>query len=69
MMAPAGHAQTMMKDCEIAYNLCSTKADRGIFSKNGDRIEFPDGGKVIFRPEYQLYVPSPNRPPNFLKPD
>jgi hypothetical protein len=67
MMAPTGEAQTMMKNCEMAYNLCSIKAARGIFSKNGDRIEFSDGGRVIFRPQYQLYVPSPDRPQNFLK--
>lgn len=69
MTAPAGEAQRMMKDGEEAYDLCTTKATRGVFSKDADTIHFPGGGTVIFRPEYQLYVPSPNEPPNFLKPD
>jgi hypothetical protein len=69
MSAPIGEAQTMMQQCKEEYDLCSNKAARGIFSRNGDIIHFPDGGTVIFRPQYQLYVPSPDRPENFLKPD
>lgn len=69
MSAPIHEAQTMMQQCKEKYDFCLNKANRGIFSRNGDLIRFPDGGTVIFRPQYQLYVPSPNRPQNFLEPD